>query len=195
MGFFDRIQEWARDVYEDIKDLPEDAQDLIGRVKTAGGWLGRAICSALMEVWVWVVDEGADLVGRWIMIAAVNLAHGAAVLLYPVSVIVSRVLRAAFEITPVEWIPFVEQYMESVTGTRMELPKGAILRAWDLGHHMTQQMASEVYRKMLSAIMPTKEELQKNPYIVAERFLNYNMRFQMDSFGLHMLIELSLIHI
>ena len=190
MSVLDKIRDWIEEVEETVKDLPAEAKDVVEKVKAAPGWLGHAIEAAFKSFLISLLTELEDVFASLASLCAQAGFTAGATVLYPIANMFASLLKSVMESCPTTWIPFVDSYMESVTGKRLSIPPGGSISIDGLSSQFTEAFAREVFSNLLSTFMPTQEEITRNPFIVAERFLSYNFRFQMDSWMLHMLGEL-----
>jgi len=88
---------------------------------------------------------------------------------------------------PAEWAAFVGQYLERMTGAKIDY-KTITEEGFGMGSRSAMQAMGKTFlTPMLGLIMPTPDEVKTDPMGGAERFMSANLEFQMGAWLLHVI--------
>jgi len=98
-----------------------------------------------------------------------------------------RKIVDSYFVLPVEWAGFIAEYLERMTGSKIDL-NDIVKEGVGIGSTTAMQaLGKKFLDPMLGLIMPTPEEARTNPMGGADRFMSANLQFQMSAWLLHLL--------
>jgi hypothetical protein len=143
-------------------------------------WLGKLtadlITNPLRQIITGIVTTGT----MWAFHFAVQMSPDEALS-------IARKISAAYFVLPKEWAGFISEYLERMTGARIDLTDIAGMPATGGTRDAMQALGHSFLEPMLGLIMPSPEDAKAHPRAGAERFMSANLQFQMSAWLLHLL--------
>jgi hypothetical protein len=132
------------------------------------------------QVWKKFLAMTSPIVSMWGFKSVVKRAP------YEAANIADSIMKVYFDLkTP--WAKFVSAYVEQMTGHKINVGDLVGKSIGTVTDGPTRAFVSELFKDMLSLVMPDPETLKMNPLEGGERFLAANLKFQMDAWWLHVL--------
>ena len=85
------------------------------------------------------------------------------------------------------WAEFVAGYMATMSRVGLDPSRLTGKSLADISKTVSQEQIGRILKTMLGLVMPTPDEIDRDPVAGAEKYLGVNMQFQMDAWMLHML--------
>lgn len=145
-----------------------------------GAWFGKNIVG-------WFMNVGKNMIAGIMSISAMWAFHAMVRIAPDQALYTARRITAAYYALPVEWAGFISEYLERMTGSRIDLTDIAGMPATGGTREAMQALGHTFLEPMLGLIMPTPEQAETEPMAGAERFMSANLQFQMSAWLLHLL--------
>jgi len=126
------------------------------------------------------LTTGISVIFMWVFNALVKASPGRA------AWIAKSVIGVYFDMTT-PWAQFVSSYVEQLTGRKINVEDIVGKSVAGVTDQATRNFVDALFKDMLSLVMPSPEETERNPLAGGEKFLAANLKFQMDAWWLHML--------